>query len=96
MNDELRESLYDLYELGGVELLKQGCRGMRRELIIDLETSALSPEQRDIVRFRAVNRWDEDDEFQEYARPPIPPSNAQYNQTPIRLNWRVDQTNYKN
>ena len=41
MNAELRESLYDLYEIGGLELLGQGSGGSRRELLLDLETSAL-------------------------------------------------------
>ena len=63
MNAALRESLYDLYELGGLELMAQGTRGLERELIIDLEASALNPEPSDIVRFRAVNRFDPDDEF---------------------------------
>ena len=63
MNAALRESLYDLYEQGGLELMAQGTRGLKRELIIDLEASALNPEAGDIVRFRAVNRFDPDDEF---------------------------------
>ena len=29
MNAALRESLYDLYELGGLELMAQGTRGQR-------------------------------------------------------------------
>lgn len=72
MNDELRESLYDLYELGGVELLKQGCRGMRRELWLYLEMSGMDPSRHEIIRYHAVNIWDEDDEFFEYARPREP------------------------
>lgn len=65
MNAALRESLYDLYELGGLELMAQGTDGLKRELIIDLETSGLNPESGDIVRFRAVNCFDPDDEFDE-------------------------------
>ncbi|WP_028642127.1 hypothetical protein [Novosphingobium acidiphilum] len=65
MNAALRESLYDLYELGGLELMAQGTRGLKRELIIDLETSALTPEKCEIIHYRAINRWDEDDEFDE-------------------------------
>jgi len=72
MNAEFRESLYDLYELGGLEMVKQGCRGMKRQLWLDLEMSGLDPEHHDIIRFRAVNVWDEDDEFTEYARPREP------------------------
>ena len=65
MNAALMESLYDLYELGGLELMAQGTHGLKRELIIDLETSGLNPEAGDIVRFRAVNRFNPDDEFDE-------------------------------
>jgi len=72
MNAELRESLYDLYEVGGVELVRQGCRGMRRELLLNLEMSGLDPTRHEIIRYHAINRWDEDDEFIEYARPSEP------------------------
>ena len=72
MKAALRESLYDLYEIGGVELLRQGSDGSRRELLLDLETSALTPEKGDIVRFFARNRWVCDDEFDEWVKPPRP------------------------
>ena len=72
MNAALRESLYDLYELGGLELMAQGTRGLKRELIIDLETSGLNPEKGEIIHYRAINRWDEDDEFDEWAKPSKP------------------------
>jgi DNA polymerase-3 subunit alpha (Gram-positive type) len=72
MNAELRELLYDLYEQGGLELMALGARGLKRELIIDLETSGLDPERHDIILFHAVNVWDGDDEFLEYARPREP------------------------
>lgn len=72
MNAELRESLYDLYEIGGVELLRQGSGGSRRELLLDLETSALTPEKGDIVRFFAQNRWVCDEAFDEWVKPPRP------------------------
>ena len=46
MNDKLsqsqqrlRESLYDLYEIGGLELYLACTRGLKRDRIIDLETS---------------------------------------------------------
>jgi len=81
MNDKLiqsqqrlREGLYDLYEIGGLELYLAANRGLKRDLIIDLETSALTPEKGEIIRYRAVNRWDEDDEFDEWAKPSIPMS----------------------
>ena len=79
MNDKLiqsqkllHDSLYDLYMQGGLELMKAGTRGLRRDLIIDLETSALTPEKGEIIRYRAVNRWDEDDVFDEWAKPSQP------------------------
>uniref|UniRef100_UPI0025D7F150 hypothetical protein n=1 Tax=Sphingorhabdus sp. EL138 TaxID=2073156 RepID=UPI0025D7F150 len=36
-----------------------------------LETSALTPEKGEIIHFYAVNRWDEDDEFDEWAKPSV-------------------------
>jgi DNA polymerase III alpha subunit (gram-positive type) len=71
MNAALRESIYDLYEIGGSELARQGANGMKRELLLNLETSGLDPEQHEIIRYHAMNVWDEDDEFLEYARPCI-------------------------
>lgn len=68
----LHDSLFELYMQGGLELYLAGTRGMKRDLIIELETSALTPEKGEIIRYRAVNRWDEDDEFEEYARPQRP------------------------
>ena len=65
----LHDSLFELYMQGGLELYLAGTRGLKRELIIDLEMSALTPEMGEIIRYRAVNRWDEDDVFDEYARP---------------------------
>lgn len=79
MNDKLiqsqqrlHDSLFELYMIGGLELVKAGTRGLKRDLIIDLETSALTPEKGEIIRYRAVNRWDEDDFFDEWAKPSIP------------------------
>ena len=72
MNRELHDSLFKLYIAGGLELMTLGTRGLKRELIIDLETSALTPEKGEIIRYRAVNRWDEDDEFDEWAKPSRP------------------------
>ncbi len=45
---------------------------MKRTLILDLETSALTPELGDIVRFRAESFSDPDDEFDEWVKPPRP------------------------
>lgn len=68
----LHDSLFDLYMQGGFELMLLGTRGLKRELLIDLETSALSQENGEIIRYRAVNRWDENDEFDEWAKPSRP------------------------
>ena len=76
MNDKLiqsqkrlHDSLFELYIDGGLELFQAGTRGLKRDLIIQLETSALSPEKGEIIHYYAVNRWDEDDEFDEWAKP---------------------------
>lgn len=79
MNDKLsqsqkllHDSLFELYVQGGVDLYLVCTRGLKRELIINLETSALTPEKGEIIRYRAVNRWAEDDEFDEWAKPSKP------------------------
>lgn len=71
MNRALHDSLFELYIEGGLELMTLGTGGLKRELIIDLETSALTPEMGEIIRYRAVNRWDESDEFDEWAKPSV-------------------------
>lgn len=68
----LHDSLFELYMQGGLELYLAGTHGLKRDLIIELETSALTPEKGEIIRYRAVNRWDEDDLFDEWARPSRP------------------------
>ena len=45
---------------------------MKRCLILDLETSALTPEFGDIVRFRAESFADPEDDFDEWVKPPRP------------------------
>ena len=65
----LHDSLFELYMQGGLELSQAGTRGLKRELIIQLETSALTPEKGEIIHYYAVNRWDEEDEFDEWAKP---------------------------
>lgn len=79
MNDKLlqsqkrlHDSLFELYMQGGLELFQSGTRGLKRDLIIRLETSALTPEKGDIIHFYAVNRWDEEDVFDEWAKPSRP------------------------
>ena len=56
----LRDNLYELYEQGGLELYLAGTRGLQRDLIIELETSALTPERlrcwRIFSRFWMVDR----------------------------------------
>jgi hypothetical protein len=76
MNDKLiqsqkrlHDSLFELYMHGGLELFQAGTRGLKRDLIIRLETSALTPEKGEIIHYYAVNRWDEDDQFDEWAKP---------------------------
>ena len=71
MNRELHDSLFELYMQGGLELASQGVRGLNRELIIQLETSALTPEKGEIIHYYAINRWDEDDLFDEWAKPSV-------------------------
>lgn len=71
---KLHDSLFELYMMGGSDLVKQGLQGVRRDLIIRLEMSALTPDKGEVIRFYAVNRWDEDDEFDEWARPLVPMS----------------------
>jgi len=67
----LHDSLFDLYMQGGLELFQAGTRGLKRDLIIRLETSALTPVKGEIIHYYAVNRWDEDDEFDEWAKPSV-------------------------
>ena len=78
MNDKLiqsqkrlHDSLFELYIDGGLELFQAGTRGLKRDLIIQLETSALTPEKGEIIHYYAVNRWDEEDEFDEWAKPSV-------------------------
>ena len=79
MNDKLiqsqkrlHDSLFELYMQGGLELYLAGTRGLKRDLIIQLETSALTPEKGEIIHYYAVNRWDDEDEFEEFAKPSRP------------------------
>ena len=65
----LHDSLFELYIDGGLELYLAGTRGLKRDLIMRLETSALTPEKGEIIHYYAVNRWDEEDEFDEWAKP---------------------------
>lgn len=62
MNNELNDSLFELYEQGGLELYLEGTRGLKRDLIIDPEEGELL-DQRAITRNRGVTSWDEKDEF---------------------------------
>ena len=78
MNDKLmqsqkrlHDSLFELYMQGGLELYLAGTRGLKRDLIIQLETNALTPEKGEIIHYYAVNRWDEEDEFDEWAKPSV-------------------------
>jgi hypothetical protein len=42
MNNELNDSLFELYEQGGLELYLEGTRGLKRDLIIDPEEGDLT------------------------------------------------------
>jgi hypothetical protein len=64
----LHDSLFELYMEGGLELFQAGTRGLKRDLIIDLETSALTPERGEIIHYRAVNRSDEEDVFNQNSK----------------------------
>lgn len=68
----LHDTLFELYMQGGLELMTLGARGLKRDLIIQLEASALTPEKGEIIHFYAVNRWDEEDQFDEWAKPSKP------------------------
>jgi DNA polymerase III alpha subunit (gram-positive type) len=72
MTSALHQSLFDLYMIGGLEAVKLGARGIKRELIVRVETFGLTSDTGEIIHFYAVNRWDEDDEFDEWARPMAP------------------------
>ena len=79
MNDKLiqsqkrlHDSLFELYIDGGLELYLAGTHGLQRDLIIRLEASALTPEKGEIIHYYAVNRWDDEDEFDEWAKPSSP------------------------
>jgi DNA polymerase III alpha subunit (gram-positive type) len=63
---------------------------MRRCLILDLETSALTPALGDIVRFRAESFSDPDDDFDEWVKPPRPLS-AEAEQVIGTTNGRLAQ-----
>jgi hypothetical protein len=67
----LHDSLFELYMDGGLELYLTGTRGLNRELIMQLETSALTPDKGEIIHYYAVNRCDEEDEFDEWAKPSV-------------------------
>ncbi len=47
----LHDSLFELYMQGGLELYLAGACGLKRDLIIELETSALTPEKGKIIHF---------------------------------------------
>jgi hypothetical protein len=76
MNDKLfqsqkrlHDSLLELYMQGGLELFQAGTLGLKRDLSIRLESSPLTPEKGEIIHYYAVNRWDQEDEFDEWAKP---------------------------
>lgn len=72
MSRRLHDSLFELYEEAGLELFLPGTRGMKREMIIGLEVSSLTPEKVAIAHFHAVNGWGEGDQCDEWAKPSKP------------------------
>jgi len=54
-----------------LELYLARTRVLKCELIIQLETSALTPERGGIIHFYAVNCWDEQGEFDDWAKPSV-------------------------
>ena len=56
----------------GMQQVLDDFRGMKRQVIIDIETSGLTPETGDIIRLSAVNRFDPDDDFDEPVKPSRP------------------------
>lgn len=44
-------------------------RGLKHELTNELESSGLPSETGEIIRYRAINRWDETDEYDDWATP---------------------------
>lgn len=66
------DSLFELYMQGGLQLYLACAHGMKRDLIIELETNALTPEKGEIIHYYAVDRWDEHDVFDEWAQPSAP------------------------
>ena len=72
MNDKLsqsqkrlHDSLFELYIQGGLELFHAAIRGLKRELIIQLETSALISKKGERIHYYTVNLWVDADEFNE-------------------------------
>ncbi len=65
MTKKLHDSLFDLYMIGGLESVTLARHGMKREFIIELETSGLTWDTGKNIRYRAINRLDDPDEFDE-------------------------------
>jgi DNA polymerase III epsilon subunit-like protein len=57
---------------GGRELYLAGTRGLKLGLMIDLEASDLTLGMGEIIQGYALSRWDEDDQFEERAKPTRP------------------------
>ena len=77
--------LFDLYEIEGLELFAEGTKNLPRQLILDL---TLAPCVGEIVRYQAVNLWNESDWFDEWAKPSfakMPESDARTDVTNERL-----------
>ena len=68
---QLHDSRFELYIYSGLELYLARIRVLKCELITQLETRALTPERGGIIHFYAVNCWDEQGEFDDWAKPSV-------------------------
>jgi hypothetical protein len=65
MNRELNDSLFELYEQGGLALYLEGTRGLEHALVFDTEEGELLSDLGEIARNRGVISWNEGDEVDE-------------------------------
>ena len=75
MTPAIMESLYDLCGDHGIEAFVEATKYSPRELIVTLTMTHPDPAQAHVIRLQAFNRWDdEDDWFDEWAKPAMPMS----------------------
>jgi len=56
---QLHDSLFELYMQGGLELYLAGTRGLKRDLIIELEANALTPEKGEFMDWKRQRDLDD-------------------------------------